>query len=162
MKRNEKNVNATWNKRPYFFTLQLMIPTKRGLLTNDSYSQWKWAIGWKLLKQLPRPMCVGPARLPTGAAGKMSLSLFCSWRCRNWCECNESWDAGGNSEIVLSSWKPITCSSAAFPDSRFEDKFLPPVIMWGLVNAEHILEIKGKTKKNNLTLLPKIVGKFLL
>lgn len=112
-------------------------------------------VGWKLLKQLPRLMCVGPARLPTGAAGKMPLSLFCSWRCRNWCECNESWDAGGNSEIVLSSWKPITCSSAAFPDSRFEDKFLPPVIMWGLVNAEHILEIKGKTKKNNLTLLPK-------
>lgn len=54
------------------------MPTKRGFLTNDSYSQWKWVIGWKLLTQLPRPMCFGPARLPTGAAGKMPLSLFCS------------------------------------------------------------------------------------
>jgi hypothetical protein len=69
-------------------------------------------------------MCLEAASIFSMTCWRDTSTIFLQWRCWNWCECNESWDPGGNSEIVLSSWKPSTCSNATFPHPRFGDKFI--------------------------------------
>lgn len=95
-----------------------------GLISSQQLFAEKVVICWKLLKQLTSLMCLEAASIFSMTCWRDTSTIFLQWRCWNWCECNESWDPGGNSEIVLSSWKPITCSNATFPHPRFEDKFI--------------------------------------